>query len=85
MRVPGTESSLLKERARGRDIRVVYFPFDALETARKHPDKKIVFLGVGFETPAPIIAASVVTAKQKSIDNLYVYSAHKLVPPAWTR
>jgi len=82
MRVPGTASSLQKERADGRDIRIVYSTFDALEIARKNPDKKVVFLGVGFETTAPTIAASVYSAGQMNIKNFYVYSAHKLVPPA---
>lgn len=82
LRVPGANSSLQKERAAGRDVRIVYSTFDALEIAQKNPDKKIVFLGVGFETTAPTIAASILSAKEMSIDNYYVYSAHKLVPPA---
>ena len=82
MRVPGTESSLQKERADGRDIRIVYSTSDALEIAGKNPDKKVVFLGVGFETTAPTIAASVYSARQMNIKNFYVYAAHKLVPPA---
>ncbi len=82
MRVPGTISSLQKERANGRDIRIVYSAFDAVETAKKNPDKKIVFLGVGFETTAPTIAASIFTAGQEGVNNFSVYSAHKLVPPA---
>ena len=82
MRVPGTESSLQKERAGGRDIRIVYSTIDALEIAQKNPDKKVVFLGVGFETTAPTIAASVYSARQMNIKNFFVYSAHKLVPPA---
>ena len=82
MRVPGTNSSLQRERANGRDIRMVYSTFDAVDIARKNPDKKVVFLGVGFETTAPTIAASIMTAKQMSVDNYFVFSAHKLVPPA---
>lgn len=84
LRVPGTMSSLQKEKAAGRDVRIVYSTFDALEIAKKHPDKKIVFLGVGFETTAPTIAASILSAKEMRINNYYVYSAHKLVPPALT-
>src|SRR5210317_721585 len=64
MRVPGTKSSLQKESAGGRDIRVVYSTFDALEIARKNPAKKVVFLGVGFETTAPTIAAAIYSADQ---------------------
>jgi len=56
LRVPGSESSLERERARGADIRVVYSALDALALAAKHPDRKIVFLGVGFETTAPTVA-----------------------------
>jgi hydrogenase expression/formation protein HypD len=82
MRVPGTISSLEKERAEGRDIRVVYSTFDALEVARKNPDKKVVFLGVGFETTAPTIAASILQAARLKVENYAVISAHKLVPPA---
>ncbi len=84
MKVPGTGSSLEKERAKGRDIRIVYSTFDALEVAKKNPQKKVVFLGVGFETTAPTIAASILTAKQMHLDNYSVFCAHKLVPPALT-
>jgi hydrogenase expression/formation protein HypD len=82
MRVPGTTSSLQKQRAEGRDIRMVYSTFDALEIAKKNPDKKVVFLGIGFETTAPTIAAAIFSADQMRVDNFSVISAHKLVPPA---
>ncbi len=82
MRVPGTKSSLLKQRAEGRDIRIVYSTFDALDIARKNPDKKVVFLGVGFETTAPTIAAAIYSAAQTGVSNFSVISAHKMVPPA---
>jgi hydrogenase expression/formation protein HypD len=82
MRVPGTVSSLLKERANGHDIRVVYSIMDALEVAQKHPAKQIVFLGVGFETTAPTVAAALTTAMGMRLENFFVYSAHKCVPPA---
>ncbi|VEN74170.1 protein required for maturation of hydrogenases [Candidatus Desulfarcum epimagneticum] len=82
IRVPGTVSSLGHERAVGKDIRMVYSTFDALDIARKNPDKRVVFLGVGFETTAPTIAASIVMARESGVDNYSVFSAHKLVPPA---
>lgn len=81
IRVPGTKSSLQKERAEGRDIRIVYSTFDAIDIARKNPDKKIVFIGIGFETTTPTIAASILSAKQMNLNNYFVFSAHKLVPP----
>lgn len=84
MRVPGTVSSLQKERAQGRDIRIVYSTTDAVEISQKNRDKKVVFLGVGFETTAPTIAAAILSANQLGLDNFFVYSAHKLVPPALT-
>jgi hydrogenase expression/formation protein HypD len=82
MRVPGSNSSLQKESAEGRDIRMVYSTFDALDVAQKNPDKKVVFLGIGFETTAPTIAASIMQAAQLKVENYSVISAHKLVPPA---
>jgi hydrogenase expression/formation protein HypD len=82
IRVPGTDSSLRNEQASGRDVRIVYSTFDALEIAKKNPDKKVVFLGVGFETTAPTIAASIQGAHDLNLDNYFVVSAHKLLPPA---
>jgi hydrogenase expression/formation protein HypD len=82
MRVPGNGSSLQKERANGRDIRMVYSTVDALNLAKENPDKEIVFLGIGFETTAPTVAASVLAAAQMGIGNFSVYCAHKTVPAA---
>lgn len=84
VRVPGSQTSLQKERAGGRDIRIVYSAMDAVGLARKHLDKMVAFLGVGFETTAPTIAASIMAARQMKLDNYLVFSAHKLVPPALT-
>jgi hydrogenase expression/formation protein HypD len=82
IRVPGSSSSLEKERARGADVRIVYSILDALEIARASKDKKIVFLGIGFETTAPSTAAGIIKAQMAGIRNFYVYSAHKVMPPA---
>jgi len=82
MRVPGSESSLIQERASGADIRIVYSALDALKIARSHPNQEIVFLGVGFETTAPTIAAAVLEAEKAGVQNFSVISAHKLIPPA---
>lgn len=75
IRVPGTESSLQKEKASGRDIRIVYSPADAVSIARNIPDKQVVFPGVGFETTAPLVAASILTAAQNNLTNFFVHSA----------
>lgn len=82
MRVPGTESSLYKAKAEGAIIRMVYSPLDALNIAKDNKDKKVVFFAVGFETTSPLIAATISEADKKNIENFYIYSVHKLVPPA---
>lgn len=82
MRVPGSSSSLQRERANGADIRMVYSAFDALDIARRNPSFSVVFLAVGFETTAPTVAATVKEAALKGIDNFYIISAHKVIPPA---
>ena len=82
MRVPGTESSLQQENGRGADVRMVYSTFDALKLTEDSPDKEVVFLGIGFETTAPTVAAAIKTARIKNLSNFSVLSAHKLLPPA---
>jgi hydrogenase expression/formation protein HypD len=82
MRVPGSKASLQEEKANGADVQVVYSCYDALDLAIKYDDKKVVFLGIGFETTAPSIAATILEAKRRDIKNFFVFSAHKLVPPA---
>ena len=82
MRVPGTLTSLQREKAEGCDVRVVYSTMDAVEMAQSNPEKQVVFLGVGFETTAPTIAAAIQAAQQIGLTNFSVFSAHKIVPPA---
>lgn len=82
MRVPGSGTCLQQEKAAGADVRMVYSTMDAVALARQHPQKNIVFLGVGFETTAPTVAASVLLAEQMGLTNYSIYCAHKLVPPA---
>jgi len=83
MRVPGPEKKTLKSaQAEGARVKVVYSPFDALKIAQDNPHDKVVFLGVGFETTAPAIAATVKVAREQGISNFSVLCFHKLVPPA---
>ena len=82
LKVPGTESSLSEAKAAGADIRIVYSPLDSLQVAKENPEKKVIFLAVGFETTAPTAAATVLAAEQAGLKNLYMLSAQKLVPPA---
>lgn len=82
MRVPGPGGRSLKHaQAEGARISVVYSPLDALTLAARHPEETIVFLGVGFETTAPAVAATILLASQQKCSNFAVYSCHKLVPP----
>ncbi|MCL2339873.1 MAG: hydrogenase formation protein HypD [Actinomycetia bacterium] len=82
LRVPGSSSSLAERRATGAAVSVVYSPLDALRLAEQQPERQIVFIGVGFETTAPIIAASLVRARAEHRRNFSVLTALKLVPPA---
>ncbi len=82
MRVPGSSGSLQDARAAGADVRVVYSALDALALARRAPERLVIFLGVGFETTAPTVAAAVLRAEAGGIDNFYLFSVHKLTPPA---
>jgi hydrogenase expression/formation protein HypD len=82
IRVPGSRSSLERAKAEGADIRIVYSTLDALQIARDNPGRPVVFLGIGFETTAPTVAASLLQAQDEGISNYYVLSLHKLTPPA---
>lgn len=81
IRVPGSSTSLEKERAKGSDIRIVYSVLESLEIAKNNPGKSVIFLGIGFETTAPATAAAIIQAKQEEITNFFVLSAHKVMPP----
>ena len=82
LRVPGSSSSLVSERGLGGDIRLVYSSADALDIARAHPDKKVGFLGIGFETTTPSVAAVLADAQRGGVDNFYVLAGGKILPPA---
>lgn len=82
MKVPGSYSSLYKEKSEGKDIRVVYSAMDSLKIAEENKDKNVVFLGVGFETTSPTIAVSILEAKKRGLKNFYIFCSHKLIPPA---
>ncbi|MBC7333247.1 MAG: hydrogenase formation protein HypD [Actinobacteria bacterium] len=82
MKVPGTSSSLYKEKSNGKDINICYSPIDAIEFARNNPQKKVIFVAIGFETTIPLTSVIVKRAYKQSINNFYIYNAHKLIPPA---
>ncbi|MFH1380412.1 MAG: hydrogenase formation protein HypD [bacterium] len=82
MRVPGNRTNLLSIKKQGADVRVVYSCLDALKTAQDNPQKKVVFMGVGFETTAPTIAETIREAKKQKINNFFVLANLKLLFPA---
>ncbi len=82
LRVPGSTTDLFTVKAQGGDVRVVYSPTEALKIARQNPDRKVVFLAIGFETTAPANAMAVWQAKKEKIGNFSVLVSHVLVPPA---
>jgi hydrogenase expression/formation protein HypD len=81
MRVPGSRKSLLQAKADGADIRMVYSPMDALEIARKNPEREVVFFGLGFETTMPSTALTVLQAEAEGIGNFSVFCNHITIVP----
>jgi hydrogenase expression/formation protein HypD len=83
LRVPGSRKmSLLRAKAEGGDVRMVYSATDALEVARRNPDKQVVFFAIGFETTTPPTAVAVKIAEAEGLANFSVYCNHVLTPPA---
>jgi hydrogenase expression/formation protein HypD len=82
LRVPGSEKDLFRIKSEGGDVRIVYSPLDAVALARQHPDKQVVFFGIGFETTAPANAMAVHMAKREQLPNFSMLVSHVLVPPA---
>ena len=82
MRIPGMESNLLTKKAQGKKVQMVYSPLDAVELAKKNPDKEVVFLSVGFETTTPVIALAVLHAYSQGATNFSILSANKTMPEA---
>nr|WP_208022332.1 hydrogenase formation protein HypD [Aestuariicella hydrocarbonica] len=82
LRVPGSQQSLQAVKATGADVRMLYSPMDALAIARANPQRKVVFLAVGFETTGPATALALAQARQWRLNNFFVLLSHFLVPPA---
>ena len=82
MRVPGSSTSLAAQKAAGHDIRIVYSPLDALDIAEQNPARPVIYMGVGYATTPPTIAAAILEADARGLQNFSVYCAHKTTPPA---
>ena len=84
LRVPGSRGDLLALKSQGSDIRIVYSPLDAVNLAAAHPDRKVVFFAIGFETTAPPNAMAVWLASKRGLKNFSVLVSHVMVPPSMT-
>jgi hydrogenase expression/formation protein HypD len=83
MRVPGSQGlSLIKAKAAGADIRMVYSTLDALRIAQEEPQRKVVFFAIGFETTTPPTALAIVQAQKLGLKNFFVFCNHVLTPAA---
>lgn len=82
MRVPGANGTPLEHKARGRDVRIVYSPADALGIARKNPSKQVMFFAIGFETTAPSTALTLKRAREEGLSNFSVFCNHVTIIPA---
>jgi hydrogenase expression/formation protein HypD len=82
MRVPGGHGSFFDATAAGADIRMVYSPLDALKIAKANPDKRVVFMAIGFETTSPSTAMTVLRAAADGVDNFSVFCNHVMILPA---
>lgn len=82
LRVPGSSKDLFRVKSEGGDVRIVYSPLDAVKIAQQHPERQVVFFGIGFETTAPANAMSVFQARQLGLTNFSMLVSHVLVPPA---
>jgi len=85
IRVPGSRSTLEKERGLGATIKIIYSPLEALSWAVHNPDQEVVLLGVGFETTAPAVALCIKKAANLGIKNFSVLSMHKTMPEVLKR
>ena len=81
MRVPGSKKNLMQAKADGADIRMVYSPLDALDLARRHPDREIVFFGLGFETTMPSTALTILEAERSNVENFSMICQHITIIP----
>ena len=81
VRVPGSRKSLLKAKADGADVRIVYSPLDALAIARKNPEREVIFFGLGFETTMPSTAMTVIQARRQDVTNFSLFCNHITIIP----
>ncbi len=81
LKVPGTREACSRPRRKGPRSPWSTRPSTPLPSPPTTPACRVVFLGIGFETTAPAVAASIVEAAKRP-PNYSVLSMHKLTPPA---
>ncbi len=81
IRVPGTNGTLQMAKSNGKDIRIIYSPLDAVKIAKENPSREVIFLGIGFETTIPILAATIQLAEREDVTNFSIWMTTKLVEP----
>ncbi|MHA2353585.1 MAG: hydrogenase formation protein HypD [Candidatus Thorarchaeota archaeon] len=79
IRVPSTSSSLIRERGEGADVRIVYGVNEAIDIAKRNPERQLIFMGVGFETTAPTMAVEILKGPPR---NFSILTSLKVIPPA---
>ena len=82
MRVPGSNGAFFDANAQDADIRMVYSPLDSLKIAKQNPDKRVVFMAIGFETTAPSSAMTVLRAEMEGLENFSIFCNHVTIIPA---
>jgi hydrogenase expression/formation protein HypD len=82
MRVPGGRGSFLNANAEGADVRMVYSPMDALRMAKRNPERRVVFMAIGFETTAPSTALTLLAAEREGVENFSIFCNHVTIVPA---
>jgi hydrogenase expression/formation protein HypD len=82
LRVPGSTTDLLRLKAEGADVRIVYAPLDAVRLAEAEPSRQVVFFAIGFETTAPANALAAARARALGLRNFSMLVSHVRVPPS---
>ncbi|MGH9948995.1 MAG: hydrogenase formation protein HypD [Pyrinomonadaceae bacterium] len=82
MRVPGSNTNLFDAKAQGADVRMVYSPLDALKIAKANPERRVIFLALGFETTSPSTAMTILQAAKDNVENFSVFCNHIMIVPS---
>ncbi|MCL4377555.1 MAG: hydrogenase formation protein HypD [Actinobacteria bacterium] len=82
VRVPGSRSTLMKEKSKGKKVNICYSPSSALDFAEENPGINVIFIAIGFETTIPLTSVIIKRAAEKNLKNFFIFCTHKIIPPA---